>query len=255
MTQRRITINSDMGEALGLHTFGNDEQLMSLIDLANVACGFHAGDPQTMSKTVALAAEHDVAVGAHPGLPDLVGFGRRRMALTPDEVENLITYQVGSLVGFLDRVGRPLNHVKPHGALWGMLAGDDDLMRAAARAVAPLGVPFLGLAGTAHERICAEVGLAFVAEMYVDMNYNADGTLALVRAAHETDPVAAVARVDAALAGHPIDSVDGSPVTLKFDSICVHSDGRNAVEVARAVRAAVDAATFAALAATTPDQL
>lgn len=237
-----VLINSDMGEAFGLHTFGNDQALMRVIDLANIACGFHAGDPGVMHDTVALAKENGVRIGAHPGLPDLVGFGRRRMALRPDEVESLILYQAGALLGFLKAVDVPLNHIKPHGALWGMLAGDDELMRAAARAVKVFDVPFLGLAGTAHERVCAEEGVPFVGELYVDMDYNPDGTLALVRAAHRTDPAAAADRVATALRGEPITATDGSRIEVRFQSVCVHSDASNSPDVAHAVRAVVDAA-------------
>lgn len=238
-----VTINSDMGEALGLHSFGNDEALMSIVDLANVACGFHAGDPQVMSRTVGLAADHGVHVGSHPGLPDLVGFGRRRMAVTADEVENLIVYQTGALLGFLDRAGTPLNHVKPHGALWGMLAGDEELMEAAATAVAQFDVPFLGLAGTYHESVCRNRGVDFIAELYVDMDYRSDGMLALSRTAHTTDPAAAAQRVATAIAGEPITSVDDTPVPVTFTSVCVHSDSRNATDVAAAVRATLDGQT------------
>ena len=240
VNQRRFpTINSDMGEAFGLHSFGSDAELMPVLDFANVACGFHAGDPQVMASTVALAKEHGVAVGSHPGLPDLTGFGRRAMALSPDEVENLIVYQTGALVGFLDRAGLALSHIKPHGALWGMLAADDELMRAAARAVRVFDVPFFGLSGTAHERVCAEESVPFVGELYVDMDYNPDGTLALVRSAHRTDPEAAADRVRRAIAGLPIPAIDGSPLLLRFDTVCVHSDAPNSIDVARAVRAAL----------------
>lgn len=235
----RVFINSDLGEGLGLHSFRNDEDLMPLIDVANVACGFHAGDPGIMRRTVELAKEHGVAVGSHPGLPDLAGFGRRRMALTPDEVEDLITYQTGALVGFLDRAGSELNHIKPHGALWGMLAGDEELMTAAARAVKAFDVPFLGLAGTAHERVCEREGITFHPELYVDMDYDDDAMLVLVRSAHATDPAKASARVRTALAGDRVESVNGTPLDLTFTTVCVHSDSPTSVDVARAVRQAI----------------
>lgn len=237
-----VFINSDLGEGLGLHAFGHDEALMSVIDVANVACGFHAGDPATMRRTVALAQQHGVRVGSHPGLPDLAGFGRRRMNLTPDEVDDLITYQTGALVAFLDRVDMPLNHVKPHGALWGMLAADEELMTAAARAVKAFDVPFFGLAGTAHERVCEREGIPFHAELYVDMDYDDDAMLVLVRAARATDPAAAARRVRTALAGDPVPSVNERPLDLRFDTVCVHSDASTSLHVARAVREAIDAA-------------
>src|SRR3954453_630380 len=130
-TPSRVLLNSDMGEGLGLHAFGHDEELMRIIDVANVACGYHAGDPDVMDRTVDLESENGVAVGAHPGLPDVVGFGRRRMALTPEEVESMILYQTGALTAFLGKHGLELNHIKPHGSLYGMLAADEELMRAA----------------------------------------------------------------------------------------------------------------------------
>jgi UPF0271 protein len=236
MTTQSITVNSDMGEGFGLHSFGNDEALMPLLDLANVACGFHAGDPQVMQETVRLAAEHGVAVGAHPGLPDLVGFGRRRMAMSPDEVENIVLYQTGALVAYLERAGLPLSHIKPHGALFGMVATDEALMRAAVTVARLYDVPFVSPATPMHARVCEEAGVTYIGELYVDMDYNPDGSLALARHAQVTDPAAAAERVRTALRGEPIAAVDGTPVTIPFTSVCVHSDAPTAVEVARAVR-------------------
>jgi UPF0271 protein len=235
----RVLLNSDMGEGLGLHAFGNDEELLRIIDVANVACGFHAGDPDVMNRTVALAAEHGVAVGAHPGLPDVVGFGRRRMALTPEEVESIILYQTGALTAFLGKHGLELNHIKPHGALYGMLAGDEDLMQAAAGAARQYGVPFYGLAGTAHESVCRAMGVDFVAELYVDLNYGPSGELLIQRRPAPTDPAAAAERVSRAIAGQPVLAVDGTELDIPFQSICVHSDAPNAPAVASAVRAAL----------------
>lgn len=236
----RVLLNSDMGEGLGLHEFGNDEELMRIIDVANVACGFHAGDPDVMDRTVALAAECGVAVGAHPGLPDVVGFGRRRMVLSPEEVESIILYQTGALTAFLGKHGLQLNHIKPHGALYGMLAGDEELMRAAAGTARQFGVPFYGLAGTAHESVCRAMGVEFVAELYVDLNYGPAGELLIQRRPAPTDPAAAAERVSRAMAGQPVLAVDGTELHLSFQSVCVHSDGTNSPAVASAVRAALD---------------
>jgi UPF0271 protein len=222
---------------VGLHGFGNDEKLMGVIDVANVACGYHAGDPDVMDRTVALAAEHGVAVGAHPGLPDLVGFGRRRMALQPGEVESIILYQTGALTAFLDKHGLALNHIKPHGALYGMLAGDEELMAAAAGAARQFGVPFFGLAGTAHETVCRAMGVEFIPELYVDLNYGPAGDLLIQRRPEPTDPAAAAERVRRALSGRPVLAVDGTELDLRFGSICVHSDAPNSFAVADAVRA------------------
>ncbi|MCH6472404.1 LamB/YcsF family protein [Sinomonas terrae] len=209
---------------------------MKLVDVANVACGYHAGDPDVMNRTVALAAENGVAVGAHPGLPDPTGFGRRRMALTAEEVESIILYQIGALTAFLSKHGLELNHIKPHGALYGMLAGDEELMVAAAGVARQFGIPFYGLAGTAHEEVCRAEGVDFVPELYVDLNYGPEGQLLIQRRPEPTDPPAAAERVRRAIAGEPVLAVDGTPLDITFTSICVHSDAPNSVAVASAVR-------------------
>lgn len=234
---RTVTLNSDLGESFGLHSFGNDVQLMKLVDVANVACGFHSGDPDTMAATVEAAAEHGLKVGAHPGLPDLVGFGRREMKLTPTEVENLILYQVGALTASLRRFGLELNHLKPHGSLYGMLSRDAALMDAAANVALLYGVPFYGLAGTQHETVCRDRGVPFVSELYVDLNYGPAGELLIQRKPELTDPAAAAARVRRVLADGVLEAVDGTLLNVTCDSICVHSDAPNSVAVAAAVRA------------------
>lgn len=234
-----ILVNSDMGEAFGLHSFDNDQKLMPLIDVANVACGFHSGDPDTMDTTVALAKDNGVRVGAHPGLPDLVGFGRREMKLTPAEVESIIRYQVGALTGFLDKYDMPLNHIKPHGALYGMLARDEDLMQGAVNVAKTYGVPVFGIAGSAHQRVADREGVEFVGELYVDLNYNSEGGLIILRRPERTDPAAAAERVRRVLEDGTVEAIDGTQLTIAFDSICVHSDTPNSPEVANAVRSAL----------------
>lgn len=228
-----------MGESLGLHSFGNDLRLMDVIDVANVACGFHAGDPDAMSTTVEAAAERGIKIGAHPGLPDLVGFGRREMKLTASEVENLILYQVGALSAFLRAHGLELNHIKPHGSLYGMLARDADLMTAAAKVAVLYDVPFYGLAGTEHEAVCRTMGVPFVGELYVDLNYGPRGELMIQRRPEPTRPVAAADRVRIFLKEGTVEAVDGALLRLQAESICVHSDAPNSVEVAAAVRSAL----------------
>ncbi len=136
-----VSLNSDMGESFGIHSFGNDDALVQIIDTANVACGFHAGDPTGIRETVEKAVAANVTVGAHPGLPDLVGFGRREMKLERDETADLVRYQVGSLVAFLDDAGAPLDHIKPHGSLYGMAARDEDIMDAICDVAVQYGVP------------------------------------------------------------------------------------------------------------------
>ena len=237
----KIRINSDMGESLGLHSFGNDEVLMSIIDEANVACGFHAGDPDTLDTTVALAKQYGVKVGAHPGLPDLVGFGRRAMNMRPDEVENLIHYQVGALSSFLKKHNVPLNHIKPHGALYGMLAKDPELTLAALKVAKVYGVPLMGPQfGEQHHRYGEELGVQIIEEIYVDLDYDANGNLIILRQPHRTDPAAAAARVLRALEDGKVEAEDGTLFSPRFASICVHSDAPNSADVAAAVRRALD---------------
>ncbi|RGE21986.1 5-oxoprolinase subunit PxpA [Leucobacter sp. wl10] len=235
-SRENLTLNSDMGEGFGLHRFGNDPALMTIIDVANAACGFHAGDPSVMDETVALAKEHGVRVGAHPGLPDLTGFGRREMKLTPEEVESIVRYQVGALAGFLTKHGMPLNHIKPHGSLYGMLARDEQLMAGAVRVAKDFGVPVFGIAGSAHQRVAEREGVEFVGELYVDLDYNAEGGLIILRQPHATDPAAAAERVQRVLDEGVVLANDGTELSISFSSVCVHSDTPNAVEVATAVR-------------------
>ena len=233
------SLNSDMGESLGLHSFGNDLALMDTVDVINVACGFHAGDPDTMAATVSAAAERGIGIGAHPGLPDLVGFGRREMKLTPDEVENILLYQVGALQSFLTAAGATLNHIKPHGSLYGMLSRDRSLMTAAAKVAALYDVPFYGLAATEHQTVCDELGVQFVSELYVDLNYGPAGQLLIQRRPEPTDPAKAAARVRRAMTDGVVEASDGTELHIDFQSICVHSDAPNSPDVAAAVRAAL----------------
>lgn len=228
-----------MGEAFGLHTFGNDPALMNLIDLANVACGFHAGDPNAMEVTVALAKERGVRVGAHPGLPDLTGFGRREMKLTPQEVEDIVRYQVGALTGYLTKYGLPLNHIKPHGALYGMLARDEDLMLGTVKVAKDFDVPILGIPGSQHQLVSEREGAKFIGELYVDLDYNSDGGLIILRQPSATDPAKAKERVKRALSDGVVAAIDGTELPIHVDSVCVHSDTPNAVDVAAAVREAL----------------
>lgn len=234
-----ITVNTDMGEGLGLHAFGNDAKLMTLIDVANVACGFHASDPQIMEETVRLAKENNVAIGAHPSFPDLVGFGRRAMSMTPEEVENMVRYQVGALTGFLRKYDVQLNHIKPHGALYGVASRDKDTMKAIGKVAKDYGVAVFGRAGTTHEEVAKELGVNFVGELYADLNYTADGDLIIERKPHPADPAVAAARVTQAIATGEVDTLDGSSTHIDFQSVCVHSDPTNATEVVSAVKQAI----------------
>ncbi|MGR7025637.1 5-oxoprolinase subunit PxpA [Geodermatophilus sp. URMC 62] len=237
------SINSDIGESFGIHSFGNDERLLPLIDTANVACGFHAGDPVGIHEVVARAGAAGVSVGAHPGLPDPVGFGRREMKLLPEEVRDIVLYQVGALSGFLAAEGLVLDHVKPHGSLYGMVARDEQLMDAVCDVAVQYGVPVYGMAGTAHETVAERRGVDFVSEFYVDLGYRADGSLIILRRPSATPPEVAAARARLALSEGVAEADTGERVPVRVQSICVHSDTPNAVDVATSVRQVLDSTT------------
>ena len=178
--KHKALLNVDLGEGYGNLKCGPDAELLPLIDIANVACGFHSGDPLIMQETVRQCKAYNVLVGAHPGLPDLQGFGRREMKLSLEELEAITVYQVGALKGFLDKEGMELNHVKPHGVLYGMMCRDFEIACAVMKGI-PKGVPIFGLAGTNMEKAAKEVGVDFWAELYGDVKYNTDGTLVIDR--------------------------------------------------------------------------
>ena len=235
-----VMINCDMGEAFGLYRCGDDEGIMPYITVANVACGFHASDPVVMRNTVRLAQKHGVKVGAHPSYPDLQGFGRREMKMDPEELTACIIYQVGALKGFLETNGMELNHIKPHGSLYGVSARDETVANAVADAACAFGgVPLMGMANTVHEDVYTKRGLPFVAEYYTDLDYTDEGGLLITRehAAHDPDKAAAGA-VRAVTEGKAT-SINGKEIPMRADSVCVHSDTPNAVELAAAVRAAL----------------
>src|SRR5215813_12099546 len=183
-----------MGEGFGLYRCGDDAGIMPFITLANVACGFHASDPTVMHKTVRLAKQHGVKVGAHPSLPDLQGFGRREMRMDPKELTDCLIYQVGALKAFLDAEGMPLNHIKPHGALYGMAARSEEVANAICDAAQVFGVPLMGMARTKHEEVYSRRGLRFLAEFYADLEYEESGRLIITREHEAVDPKAAAER-------------------------------------------------------------
>jgi len=232
-----VTINCDMGESYGLYQMGDDAGIMPYIDLANVACGFHASDPSVMHATVRLAKEHGVRVGAHPSLPDLQGFGRREMQMEPAELRDSVIYQVGALKAFLDAEGMPLHHIKPHGALYGMAAKSAAVAHALCDAVAVFDVPVLGMAYTTHESVFAERGVTLVPEFYADLDYDAGGNVIATREHEAVDPEAAAQRVQRALREQLVTTVEGKSIPVRVESICVHSDTPDAVAIARRVHA------------------
>lgn len=234
-----MTLNCDMGEAFGLYRMGHDEGLMPLISVANVACGFHASDFNHMRDTVRLAQKHGVGVGAHPSLPDLQGFGRREMRISREEMANCVIYQIGALKGFLDAEGMTLNHVKPHGALYDMAARYEHIANAVCDALDVFKVPVMGMIGTLHEEIYPTRGHRFIAEFYADLDYAEDGSLIITRSHEAKDPSDAAQKCVRAIEEGKVQSVNGTDVTVRAETICVHSDTPNAVAIASAVRDAI----------------
>ena len=234
-----VAMNCDMGESFGLYKMGDDEGMMPLISVANVACGFHGSDPNHMRATVRRAKAHNVKVGAHPSLPDLQGFGRREMKIGREELANIIIYQVGALTGFLAAEGLPLNHIKPHGSLYGMAARMEEIAEAVCDAADVFKVPLYGMKNTLHETVYTRRGHGFVAEFYADLGYDDDGGLIITREHEAVDPAEAAKRCLRAIEEGKTASVNGVDVEVGADCICVHSDTPNAIEVAQAVREAV----------------
>lgn len=225
-----------MGESIGILGFGNDESLFDFVDTINVAGGMHAGDPTGISRTVARAVERGITVGAHPGLQDLTGFGRREMSLTAEEVRDLIRYQTGAIDAFVKANGGVLHHIKAHGALFGMLSRNETLMDAACDVAVDYGVPIFGLAGTAHETVALRRGVPFVGEYYVDLNYDDNGSIVVNRMGANQDLQVVESRVRRALAESVTESISGKMVDVRFGSFCVHSDLPNAPAVAEKIR-------------------
>ncbi|HEY6547909.1 MAG TPA: 5-oxoprolinase subunit PxpA [Vicinamibacteria bacterium] len=250
MAGRSIDLNADLGEGFGAYELGDDEAILRHVTSANVACGFHAGDPQVIDRTVERAVKAGVAIGAHPSHHDLRGFGRRPITASPAEVEADVVYQVGAVLAFARSHGARLVHVKAHGALYNQAAVDASLARAIARGVARVSreLVFVGAASSAAMRQAAEAeGLHFAAEAFVDRAYAKDGTL-VPRGrpgAVITDTAIAAARaVQIARDGH-VAAEDGTELALEADTLCLHGDTPGAVAHARAVRAALEAAGIA----------
>ncbi len=240
-----IDLNCDMGESYGRWTLGADADIMPLISSANIACGFHGGDPNVMRRTVELALAHGVAIGPHPALPDLMGFGRRAMAVSARDLKDYICYQTGALREFARVAGADLQHVKMHGVLYDMMEKDDSLAAAAAEAVLESGAERLimvTLAGGNSERLCRSKGLRVAAEGFADRAYNADGTLVSRRlpgAVIEEPRRAAAQAVRMALEGK-VRTIDGGDFALSVQTICCHGDTPGATEIVSAVREALE---------------
>jgi len=246
-----VDLNTDMGEGYGPYAYGHDEAMLEYISSANVACGFHAGDPRLMGETVGLAIEKGVGIGAHPSFPDRVGFGRRDMVMTPDEISTDLLYQLGALDAFCRAAGTTLRHVKPHGALYNRLAVDNTLAKAAAQTLALYrrDLVLVGLPNSAIERAAQSAGIPFAREGYADRAYNPDGTLVSRRVpgAVITDPAQVARRaVRLALRGK-VATITGEEIDLPIDTICLQGDNENGVELARTIRDALAASSVAVI--------
>lgn len=240
-TLRSIDINCDCGESFGNWALGADDAIIPLITTANVACGFHGGDPQVMRKTVATAAANGVAVGAHPGLPDLAGFGRRKMDITPDDAYAMVVYQVGALKAFLDARGMTLHHVKPHGALYVMLHDQEAVAEAVAEAIRDTcPVPLLYWPAPielhALPRAARKLGIPVIGEVYFDLGYSDEAHLLVERKKTAKDLGDVARRLRRYLAEGVVESVSGTAIPLAAETICVHGDGPNSVDIARTIR-------------------
>lgn len=242
----RIDLNSDLGESYGAWPMGQDAALMDSISSANVACGFHAGDPGTMRATIALAREKGVAIGAHPGFQDLVGFGRREIKASPAEVRDLVLYQVAALAGMAAAQGARLQHVKAHGALYNMACRDRAMADAIAAAVASLdrSLILFGLPNSELLRAGEAAGLRVAAEVFADRAYDPDGSLTSRTTPGSVihDTRAVVERAVRMVRDRQVVAVDGSTIALQADTICLHGDTPGAADHARAVRKGLEAA-------------
>ncbi len=238
----RVDLNADLGESFGAYTIGMDSEVIRYISSANVACGFHAGDPLVMEQTVKMAKEAGTAVGAHPGFPDLSGFGRRNMKVSVAEAKAYIKYQIGALKAFTDAAGILLQHVKPHGAFYNMAAVDDSLSEAICEGILETDpkLVLLGLAGSAHLRAARKLGLPCASEVFADRAYMDDGTL-VPRSRPDsmiTDADEAIARTVRMIREGTVVSVNGNVIPIEADSVCVHGDNPHAVEFVRRMREA-----------------
>ncbi|TGE04963.1 LamB/YcsF family protein [Hymenobacter fodinae] len=241
-----VDLNCDMGESFGAYSLGHDEAILPSITSANIACGYHAGDPAVMKRTVRLALQHGVAIGAHPGLPDLVGFGRREMAVSPEEAYDMTVYQLGALAAFVRAEGGTVHHVKPHGALYNMAAVNPTLAEALAEAVYQVHPEacLYGLAGSALISAGQKLGLHVAQEVFADRTYQPNGTLTPRRQPNAllTDPAAAIAQVVRMVQEGKVQALSGEDVTIQADTVCIHGDGAHALEFAQRIRATLQQA-------------
>jgi len=234
----QVDLNADMGESFGMYKLGNDEEFMKYITSANVACGFHAGDPTVMKRTVSWAKQYGVQVGAHPGLPDLQGFGRREMNLSPGEIYDTVMYQAGALKAFVEAAGMRLHHVKPHGSLYGMAHRREDVARSICQAAHDLDPElylYIMKKGVIGE-VAASMGVRVVHELYADLGYDTEGNLVITREHEAHNPDHTAERVLKMVKEGKVKAVDGAEISIEGGSVCVHGDTPGATEIVIAVR-------------------
>lgn len=235
-----VDLNSDLGESFGNYTIGMDEEILKYVSSANVACGWHGGDPLVMEKTVSLAKKFGTAVGAHPGFPDLMGFGRRNMTISPEETKAYMKYQLGALMAFTQSKGMKIQHVKPHGAFYNMAAVDMNMARAMCEAVYEVDkdIIFMGLAGSKMIAAAEEIGLTTASEVFADRAYNDDGTLVSRKlpGAMIKDKDLAIKRVVRMIKEGKVETINGKDIAIKADTICVHGDNPKALEFVKNIR-------------------
>ena len=239
-----IDLNSDLGESFGAYKMGRDEEIIPIVSSANVACGFHAGDPTTMAKTVTLCKESGASIGAHPGFCDIVGFGRRNMNVSTQDAKNMIIYQVGALDAFCKACGIKLQHVKPHGALYNMAAKDAALAKAICEGIYEYD-PSLILLGLANSEMITQakaLGLPYAAEVFADRAYEDDGTLVARTkpGAMIKDEDEAVSRVVGMIKNHSVKSINGKEIEICPDSVCVHGDSEKALLFVKKIRSTLE---------------
>lgn len=240
MGKKMIDLNCDMGESFGSYKMGNDEEIIQYISSANVACGFHAGDPHVMRKTVSIAKEYGVAVGAHPGLPDLMGFGRRDIDISPQELKDYFIYQIGALKAFVEAAGMKLQHVKQHGALLKMGLEDEKLGLAMAEATKEVSTEliFVTHSGISLVDIAENIGLRVAKEAYADRAYNADKTLVSRKLPGSVikDPEKIKIRIEQLINNGTMTTIDDKIIELEFDTIALHGDTPGASEIIKTIR-------------------
>jgi 5-oxoprolinase (ATP-hydrolysing) subunit A len=239
----KVDMNSDLGESFGAWKMGQDDKVLPLLTSANIACGFHAGDPNVMKNTVRLALDSGAALGVHPGMPDLVGFGRRKLDISPDDAYSIVVYQIGALAAFATAVGSTLQHVKPHGSLYNMAAKDAKLAEAIAQAIYDVDKSLIlfALAGSESITAAKKIGVRTASEVFADRSYQEDGSLTprSKAGAMITDENASIKQVLSMIIEHNVTTLSGKVIPVKADTLCIHGDGEKALLFAQKIRKAL----------------